>query len=219
MFDLPNELNDLIEYDAATLAVVSRESKRREFKTGFVQTDLSDYTKTLAGFGNASGGYILFGISDKPRTIVGTEEVIDEARWADRIREEFDPEIPISTKTYRVEKLQVFAVGVDQVPNRPIVCRKSRSKRVQSKKGKPLDVEVIREGAIYYRYAGQTRFIGHPELMELMAERRSPSDEIFYRHHQRHTESRRATSRYPKDVGGFIEHIHDPRDGQRPFSN
>ena len=85
MFDFPDELSDLIQYVAGDFSVTARESKRHEFKRAFVQNDFSDYTKTLAVFGNASGGYILFGISDKPRQIVGTPEVVDEARWADRL--------------------------------------------------------------------------------------------------------------------------------------
>jgi hypothetical protein len=171
VLDLPNDLSLLIQYDPDTLSVTARESKHREFKQSFIPTDLSDYTKTLAAFGNANGGYILFGISDKPRQIVGAAAIEDEAHWADRLRDDFDPEIPIATRTYAVGLLHVYAVGADPVAHRPVVCKRSRSKRVIGRDGKPRDVEVIREGAIYYRYAAQTRFIGYSELMSLMAER------------------------------------------------
>lgn len=167
----PNELSELIQYDPGSLAVMARESKHREFKQAFVPNDLSDYTKTIAAFGNADGGYILFGISDKPRQIIGTPEIADEAQWADRLRDDFDPEVSIATKLYTVGALQIYAVGTEPISHRPVVCKRSRSKRVTGRDGRPRDVEVIREGAIYYRYSGQTRFIGYPELMALMAER------------------------------------------------
>jgi hypothetical protein len=171
VFQFPDELADLIQFDQHTLAVTARESKHREFKQGFLANDLSDYTKTLAAFGNADGGHILFGISDKPRQIVGTPEIPDEARWSDRLREDFDPEISIMTKVYSVGALQVYAVATNPNTHRPVVCKKGRSKRIIGRDGTGRDVEVIREGAIYYRYSGQTRTIGYSELMALLAER------------------------------------------------
>ena len=160
MHNFPNHLSELVQYDPESLNVTSRESKHREFRQAFVPNDFSDYTKTLAGFGNANGGYILFGVSDKPRQIIGTAEIVDEAQWADRLRDDFDPELSIATKTYTIGGLQVFAVGTEAVTHRPVVCKRSRSKRVTGRDGKQRDVEVIREGAIYYRYSGQTQFMG-----------------------------------------------------------
>jgi hypothetical protein len=171
VFEFPNDLLGLIQHDQSSLVVTARESKHREFKQAFVQNDFSEYTKPLAAFGNAGGGYILFGVSDKPRQIVGTGEIIDEARWADRLRDDFDPEIAIASKVYSIGGLSVLAIAVEPVTHRPVVCKRSRSKQVTGKDGKTRDVEVIREGAIYYRYSAQTRFIGYPELMNLMAER------------------------------------------------
>jgi hypothetical protein len=177
--EFPINFSDLIQYDPKSLVVSARESKHREFKHAFIQNDFSDYTKTLAAFGNAGGGCIFFGISDKPRQIVGNSEIVDEARWADRLRDDFDPEIAISTKIYAVTSFQVLVVAVEPVAHKPIVCKRSRSKQVPAKDGKPRDVEVIREGAIYYRYAAQTRFIGYPELMALMAERENRRVKAF----------------------------------------
>jgi predicted HTH transcriptional regulator len=188
VFDFPEKLLDLIQFDPESLTVTARESKHREFKQAFVQNDFSDYTKTLAAFGNASGGYILFGVSDKPRRIVGAGEIVDEARWADRLRDDFDPEIAIATKVYSLGSLNVFGVAVEPLPHRPIVCKRSRSKQVPGKDGKARDIEVIREGAIYYRYSAQTRFIGYPELMHLMAERRNSAGKSFYGYTQRYPE-------------------------------
>lgn len=171
MFNLPDDFGNLLQFDQVTLNVTAREGKRREFKRDFVANDFSEYTKTLASFSNADGGAIIFGVSEKPRLLVGVNEIVDEAQWANRLREDFDPEIVVNTKVYTVGALQLLAVGVDASPNRPVICRKSRSKLVTDKAGKVRDVEVLREGSIYFRYAGQTRAIGYTELAAMLADR------------------------------------------------
>jgi hypothetical protein len=171
VFNLPEDFADLIQFDKVTLGVTTREGKHREFKRDFAANDLSEYTKTLAAFSNADGGVLIFGVSEKPRLIVGVNQVVDEAHWANRLREDFDPEIVVSTKVYTLGTSQLFVVGVDSSPNRPVICRKSRSKAVTDKDGKVRDVEVLREGSIYFRYAGQTRAIGYTELTAMLADR------------------------------------------------
>jgi predicted HTH transcriptional regulator len=146
---LPPSLKELIDYDAATLRVQSRESKTREFKQEITTASLSDYTKTLAAFANADGGVLVFGVSDKPRKVVGIDPatIIDEARWVDRLREDFHPEIPLQAQAYAVRDITIFVVAVDQNVERPVICRKGRSKRIVSK-GREIDTEVLREGTI-----------------------------------------------------------------------
>ena len=171
MLSLPKNLDELILFDLATLSVASRESKHREYKEDFLASDLSEYSKTLAAFGNADGGYILFGVSNKPRQIVGVSHDIDEAQWVDRLRQDFDPEIPIAITQYAVKGLKVFAVSCDRVVNRPVVCKRTRAKAVPGKGAKPDQIEVLREGSIDHRYAGQSRTIGYSELAQLILER------------------------------------------------
>jgi Putative DNA-binding domain len=171
VFNLPETLDELLQFDGATLAVATREGKHREFKRDLIASDFSEYSKTLAAFSNSDGGVIVFGVSEKPRMIVGVNQIADEAHWANRLREDFDPEIVIATKIYAVATMQLLAIGVDSSPNRPVICRKSRSKSVTDKEGRAKDVEVLREGAIYFRYAGQTRTIGYTELAAMLAER------------------------------------------------
>jgi hypothetical protein len=67
--------------------------------------------------------------------------------------------------------MKVLAVGVDKAEHRPIICKKNRSKRIADRQGVQKDVEVLREGSIYYRYAAQTRTIRYPELMAILDER------------------------------------------------
>jgi Schlafen, AlbA_2 len=169
MLELPDDLAALVQFDANG-TVTSREGKRLEFKEGFTAGDLSDYTKVLASFANAVGGVIVFGVRNNPRTIVGTSGFTDEANWSNRLRDEFDPELPFAIREYRACGHTLYAVGVPPCRHKPVICKRTRSKVVEDKKGK-RDVSVLQEGAIYYRYAGQTRAIGYAELHTMLAER------------------------------------------------
>lgn len=171
MLELPNDLTELMSFDGDG-TVTSREGKRLEFKEAFIAADLSDYTKVLASFANANGGVIIFGVSNRPRAVVGANEMADEADWANRIRDDFEPELPFAVKHYKVGGHTLYAVGIDASLHKPVICKRTRSKKVEDKKG-PKDVSVIQEGAIYYRYAGQTRTIGFAELHHMLAERES----------------------------------------------
>jgi Putative DNA-binding domain len=171
MLSLPNQLTDLIQFDAGSGAVSSRESKRLELKENFNPADLSEYTKVLASFANASGGVILFGVSNHPRIIVGATGMADEADWVNRLRDDFEPEIPIAIREYQLEALTLYAVGVEPSPNKPVICKKSRSKQITDKKGVKKDVPVIHEGAVYHRYTGQTRTISFTDLQTMLADR------------------------------------------------
>jgi hypothetical protein len=171
MLALPADFAKLVQFDADSRAVISREGKRLEFKEGFIATDLSDYTKVLASFANASGGVIVFGVSNKPRVIVGAKDMTDEANWANRLRDDFEPELPFGIREYLIGDRTLYAVGVDPCIHKPVICKRMRSKVVEDKKVGKKDVGVIQEGAVYYRYAGQTRTIAFAELHTMLVER------------------------------------------------
>src|ERR1700675_205440 len=126
MLALPADFTELVYFDAGSGAVVSREGKRLEVKQDFAAADMSDYTKALTAFANSSGGVIVFGVSNKPRMIVGAKDMADEADWANRLREEFDPEIPFGIREYKVGGRKLYAVGVDASQHKPVICRRTR---------------------------------------------------------------------------------------------
>lgn len=171
---LPENLDELIDFNFATLRVNSRESRRLEFKRSFDRAQMASYERTLAAFANTSGGIIVFGVADKPRKVVGTDPktIPDNADITTMLRQDFSPEIPFDTKTYRCGGLTIFAVKVLAALDRPVICQRTRSKRTKDANGhNPRDEVVINEGAIYYRYTAQTTTIGYNELRAILDER------------------------------------------------
>jgi predicted HTH transcriptional regulator len=51
--------------------LISRESGWLEFKESFNWNAKDKYAKSMAAFANNKGGFIVFGIKDKPRDLVG----------------------------------------------------------------------------------------------------------------------------------------------------
>jgi hypothetical protein len=171
MAALPDDIGELFDFEPATGTVSSRESKRLEFKQDYEPADVSDYTKVLASFANTAGGAIVFGVSNKPKRIVGCNNMTDEADWVNALRADFDPEIPIAIKEYKVGGRSLYAVSTDAGLHKPILCKKNRTKQVTDKKGNKRDVLILQESAIYFRYAGQTKTIGYSDLQHMLADR------------------------------------------------
>ena len=169
---LPDRVENLIDFDPASLSVSSREGKHREFKRQFEQADFSRYTKVLAAFCNTDGGSLIFGVGEKPRRIEGVDPatIPDEAVWTDRLRRDFDPEIPIEVREYQASGQFIVAIDVERHFQRPVICKRNGTARIEQH-GRQRDQTVIQQGKIYYRQSGQTRPIAFSELQALLQER------------------------------------------------
>ena len=77
--------------------IVSRESGWLEFKESFNWNSKDKYAKSMNAFANNKGGYIVFGIKDQPRELVGLQstnfETTDEAKISSYLNSVFSPEI------------------------------------------------------------------------------------------------------------------------------
>ena len=172
MRQLPDRVEDFIDFDPVSLRVSSREGKHREFKLEFNEALFSRYTKALAAFSNTDGGSLIFGVADKPKRIAGVdpERIPDDANWTDRLRQDFDPEIPIEIKEYQASGHFIIAIRVDRHAQRPVICKRNSTTRIE-KNGRQVDETIIQEGAVYYRQSGQTRPIAYSELQAILQER------------------------------------------------
>lgn len=168
------KLNEILEFNTRNLRVASREGKHREFKAGFSKPDFSKYTKTLAAFCNTNGGSLIFGVAENPRRIEGIsiETFPDEADWADRLRSDFEPDIPFKIEEHEISGRWIAIVHVEKHSYGPVIARRNMTMPVE-KKGRTQEHVILQDGAIYYRQTGQTRLISYPELQTILNERES----------------------------------------------
>lgn len=144
--------------------VVSREHSRLEFKESFNWDSKrrSTYAKTMAAFANTKGGYIVFGVKDSPRELVGLRgNAFDELDGKDvsgYLNSAFSPEIHWAAFPFEISGVTLGAIAISRCEHGPVICTKT-------------DKVTLRESAIYYRYSGRTEQINPSELQKIIFER------------------------------------------------
>ena len=158
------KLNELLvlNVDVLTKRVSNRESERREFKLKFDNGNLPKLARTMASFANREGGVLFFGIRNQPRELIGVKEneIPDDVVFTNFLKEYFEPEILFESKTIDLLGKDIHCLIIKPSMNRPVICRKSKSLVIQ---GKPQK-EILREGAIYYRYSASSDEIKYGDL-------------------------------------------------------
>jgi hypothetical protein len=154
-----------------------RESINLEYKQNFQLGDnLLKYIKTLAGMANNKGGQIIFGVQDSPHIPIGMTNQklydIDPKEIDSRIREYFSPEIKWSVAFQDFQGKSFGMLSVEEANVKPIVCKKNKS-------------DCLREGAIYYRYRGETKEIEYPELVQILEKEREKERLLWIKHIER----------------------------------
>ncbi|MCC6363157.1 MAG: ATP-binding protein [Bryobacterales bacterium] len=140
-----------------------------EFKESFNKAGIPEYGRTMAGFANAQGGYLVFGVRNEPREIVGLCNdqffTLDPAITTNNLNEYFEPALPWKHHDIDVEGKRLGLIYVAEANRKPAICRKHKDRD-------------LREGAIYYRYQGRTQEIRPAELRQIMdAERQKVHDQ------------------------------------------
>jgi len=156
-------LNDIFKISPIYMdRLIARESSWLEFKQSFNWGNRDDYAKTLVAFANTKGGYIVFGIGNKPRLLIGLRsdnfENIDPAKVSEYLNENFSPEIKWQMHLYEVQGKLFGIIHVGEVHDKLVIARKN--------------IGGVREGEIYYRYRGRTEKIKFPELRHIIDEQR-----------------------------------------------
>ena len=108
----------------------------------------------MAAFSNTNGGYIIFGITNAPRTLVGLStqnfDNQDDAIIAGFLNGLFSPEIHFERFVWTANDKKVGAIHIHESNAKPIVAIKTG--------------DEIRESDIYYRYSARSERIKYPEL-------------------------------------------------------
>ncbi|MCD6460025.1 ATP-binding protein, partial [bacterium] len=149
--------------------LISRESSHVEFKESWNWGSKSKYVKTMASFANAEGGYLVFGIKDKPREIIGLqndkfnsfgEHVIEIF-----LQKTFSHQILLQRNIFQIVLKTIGLIYVFPARNKPIICTISDSE--------------LKEGEIYYRYRGRSEKIRYPELRNIIEEEKEKERNLW----------------------------------------
>lgn len=150
-----------------------REAKDLEFKESFNLAGMAEYLRDFAAFSNHEGGYLVFGITNSPRKLKGLGEKakaqflsIDEEKISGFIAEYFSPYFDWESGSYE-DKGKFFGVFyIHKSPQKPVICKKDAG-------------DILKNGAIYYRYAGRTQNIGFSELSGIIENRIKENNEAW----------------------------------------
>ena len=156
--------------------IISRESGDLEFKQSFGWSSLTKYLKTCAAYANVKGGYIVFGIANRPHILVGLSgatlqafENIDPQKLTGHFNDYFSPEIGWDIDKYEFNGKTYGLLYVYESSEKPVVCKKDADRE-------------LKEGDIYYRYRGRSERIKYPELRNILDQRRAEEQKLWMKH-------------------------------------
>ena len=152
--------------------IKSRERNNLDYKQSFGQSSWNKYAKTMASFANNIGGYIVFGIKDNPREVIGVNPAFDsfeQEKFTDFLNGLFSPEIIWDCGTIEIGNKTVGYIYTAESFEKPVMAiRQDGSEKISS-------------GDVYYRYRARTEKIKHPEMKRILEERERQNFERIYK--------------------------------------
>jgi hypothetical protein len=157
--------------------IKQRESQQLEFKEAFSLGDaLLEYARSLVGMANNQGGILVFGVKDKPHIPVGLKDnrfnSLDPAVLNRVFLEYFASDINWESEVVEIFGVTLGIIKVTEAKVKPVICTRTHS------------AKKLREGAIYYRYRGETREVRHTELAEMLNAEREKEKLLWIKHIQ-----------------------------------
>lgn len=151
--------------------IINREGITIEFKESYNHGSMAQYFKTIAAFANNSGGYILFGVGDKPRRLIGLKdksltqfEELKVEEFTKNLLDYFSPEITWEHCTFEYKDMSFGVIYVYPLVRKPCICKRNHDDQ---------NVKYsLKEGDIYYRYKGRSERIRYSELFAIIDESR-----------------------------------------------
>lgn len=151
----------------------SRESNTVEFKESFNKGNTAKYAKTMAAYANNRGGYILFGVKDNPRTVIGLSnnnfDNLNQEQFTEAINSLFSPaiewecgiivvDVPKKNENGEIitEQKKIGWIYSEEAEQKPIIAQKAN------------ESEKIASGDVYYRYRARTQKIKFAEMARIM---------------------------------------------------
>jgi len=164
----------------------SRESNTVEFKESFNKNNTAKYAKTMAAYANNRGGYIIFGIKDNPREIVGLKnsnfENLHQELFTEALNALFAPSLDWECGTFILEyKIQnsnnetEFTekrfgwIYTEESDYKPVIAQRSDSG------------EKYVSGDVFYRYRARSEKIKYPEMSRIIDKRAEKERESLFK--------------------------------------
>ena len=138
-----------------------RESQNLEFKESFNFAGLADYYKDFAAFANNKGGFLIFGVKDKPRRELaglgdGAKDQfdrLDPELITGHLGDIFSGHIEWEHEIFSIAEMSFGVFYIHEAIVKPITCKKDEGRE-----------QTLKNGEIYFRYGGRTQKIQHSEL-------------------------------------------------------
>jgi hypothetical protein len=160
----PSTLSALLKIDPKRPGrLLKDESDSFEAKETFHTkgAQFAKYARTAAGFANAGGGYLVFGVKDETLEVTGLADdrftAADKAELTQRFDHFLAPAIQWDRTTFDIAGKTLGVIYVYSALRKPVVSR--------------MESDGLRDGAIYYRYIGATREVRSAELGEILGAR------------------------------------------------
>lgn len=165
-------------HDSIPNRLISREGVRLEYKQSYHSNDRAEYAKVLASFANRKGGFIVFGVKDSPRDLVGLDgkrlrkfDTLDEAKFTQFLNNHLAPAVDWFSFDFDYRGFRLGAIGVHPAEAPPVIALH--------------DDGPLGSGEIYYRYRGQSTKAKYSELVQLIDRRRDRERDAWLRHMER----------------------------------
>lgn len=128
--------------------------------------------KAIAGLANNKGGHILFAVKDGTSVVEGMSDdkfhTLDPSILNSHLLSTLDPVPTIKKIALSIAGKSVGAICVERHPEGPVIAVKNVG-------------SDVKEGAIYFRYVGETRLIKPGELRQIIKMREQKAVEEFSR--------------------------------------
>ena len=150
--------------------IYGREGKTIEYKQSYNHGAMARYFRTMSSFANAEGGYIIFGIKDKPREYIGLTsssrkqfENLKIEVFTNNLNNYFQPEIKWEHTLFEFRSKEFGVIYTHPLENKPCVCSKTYDDSDDS--------HCLKEGDIYYRYRARSERIKYSELNQIFVDK------------------------------------------------
>jgi hypothetical protein len=156
--------------EGTTSTLHASETDQIECRESFNWGNKADYARVLASFANARGGFLVFGVRDGDKEIVGIPagKIVgrDPAEISAYLLSHLSPSLIWEKGEMQIAGKTIGLMHVRRSDTRPVVCTANEGRD-------------LREADIYYRYPGQTRRIRQPEIAAMFAEHAMKSQQAW----------------------------------------